>query len=66
MTKLDKFDKSSINPSSTYKYGEDTYIEDLVPKVLKDRSTIEVIDKNGTTTGYITSDELSVALTKTH
>ena len=66
MTKLDKFDKSSTKPSSTYKYDEDTFIEDLVPKVLKDRSIIEVVDKKGTTKGYITSDELSVALTKTH
>jgi len=65
MTKIDKFDSSTINPSSTYKYDEDTFIEDLVPKVLKDRSTIEVIDKTGNTTGYISSDELSVALTKT-
>ena len=65
MTKIDKFDTTGINPSSTYKYDEDTFIEDLVPKVLKDRSTIEVIDKTGNTTGYITSDELSVALTKT-
>ena len=65
MIKIDKFDSSAINPSSTYKYDEDTFIEDLVPKVLKDRSTIEVIDKTGNTTGYISSDELSVALTKT-
>ena len=65
MTKIDKFDTTVINPSSTYKYDEDTFIEDLVPKVLKDRSTIEVIDKTGNTTGYISSDELSVALTKT-
>ena len=40
-------------------------MRDIVPKVLKDRSTIEVIDKEGMTTGFITSDELSVALTKT-
>ena len=65
MTKIDKFDTTGINPSSTYKYDEDTFIEDVVPKVLKDRSTIEVIDKTGNTTGYISSDELSVALTKT-
>ena len=65
MTKIDKFDTSTINASSTYKYDEDTFIEDLIPKVLKDRSTIEVIDKTGNTTGYISSDELSVALTKT-
>ena len=65
MTKIDKFDTTDINPSSIYKYDENTFIEDLVPKVLKDRSTIEVIDKTGNTTGYISSDELSVALTKT-
>ena len=65
MTKLNKFDKSSVNPSSTYKYDEDTYIEDFLPKVLKDRSTIEVINKEGTTTGFISSNELSLALTKT-
>ena len=65
MTKIDKFDTTGINPSSIYKYDENTFIEDLVPKVLKDRSTIEVIDKTGNTTGYISSDELSVALTKT-
>ena len=58
-------DSSSINPSSTYKYDEDTFIEELIPKVLKDRSTIEVIDKTGSTTGYISSNELSEALTKT-
>jgi len=65
MTKIDKFDTTGINPSSIYKYDENTFIEDLVPKVLKDRSTIEVIDKTGNTMGYISSDELSVALTKT-
>ena len=65
MTKIGKFDTTGINPSSIYKYDENTFIEDLVPKVLKDSSTIEVIDKTGNTTGYISSDELSVALTKT-
>jgi len=65
MTKIDKFDTTGINPSSIYKYDENTFIEDLVPKVLKDRSIIEVIDNTGNTTGYISSDELSVALTKT-
>tara|TARA_B110000459_G_scaffold197798_1_gene241723 strand:+ start:420 stop:1454 length:1035 start_codon:yes stop_codon:yes gene_type:complete len=65
MTKIDKFDKSSINPSSTYKYDGDTVLEELVPKVLKDRCTIEVIDKSETTIGYISADELSKALDKT-
>ena len=64
MTKIDKFDKSSINPSSTYKYDGDTVLEELVPKVLKDRCTIEVIDKSETTIGYISADELSEALDK--
>jgi glycine betaine/proline transport system ATP-binding protein len=65
MTKIDKFDKSRINPSSTYKYDGDTVLEELVPKVLKDRCTIEVIDKSETTIGYISADELSEALDKT-
>ena len=65
MTKIDKFDKSSINPSSIYKYDGDTVLEELVPKVLKDRCTIEVIDKSKTTIGYISADELSEALDKT-
>ena len=65
MTKIDKFDKSSINPSSTYKYDGDTVLGELVPKVLKDRCTIEVIDKSETTIGYISADELSEALDKT-
>ena len=65
MTKIDKFDKSSINPSSIYKYDGDTVLEELVPKVLKDRCTIEVIDKSETTIGYISADELSAALDKT-
>ena len=65
MTKIDKFDKSSINPSSIYKYDGDTVLEELVPKVLKDRCTIEVIDKSETTIGYISADELSEALDKT-
>ena len=65
MTKIDKFDKSNINPSSTYKYDGDTVLEELVPKVLKDRCTIEVIDKSETTIGYISADELSEALDKT-
>ena len=64
MTKIDKFDKSSINPSSIYKYDGDTVLEELVPKVLKDRCTIEVIDKSETTIGYISADELSEALDK--
>ena len=65
MTKIDKFDKSSINPSLIYKYDGDTVLEELVPKVLKDRCTIEVIDKSETTIGYISADELSEALDKT-
>ena len=65
MAKIDKFDKSSINPSSIYKYDGDTVLEELVPKVLKDRCTIEVIDKSETTIGYISADELSEALDKT-
>ena len=39
-------------------------IEEIIPKVLKERCTMSVIDKSGNTKGYITSDELSEALAK--
>ena len=43
---------------------ENVVIEDIIPKVLKERSTISVVNKQGDTIGYITANELSDALTK--
>ncbi|HJP26251.1 MAG TPA: glycine betaine/L-proline ABC transporter ATP-binding protein [Arenicellales bacterium] len=64
MTKVDQFDNTNINPSNTYNVEENVVIEDIIPKVLKERSTISVVDKHGNTMGYITANELSDALTK--
>ena len=47
------------------KLDEDTYIEEFLPKVLQDRSTIVVVDNKGDTMGYITEKELAISLSKT-
>ncbi len=47
------------------KVGEDTYIEEFLQQVLKDRSTIVVVDNKGDTMGYITAKELAISLSKT-
>ncbi|SVC07968.1 uncharacterized protein METZ01_LOCUS260822, partial [marine metagenome] len=49
----------------SYKVDGDTYIEEFLPKVLQDRSTIVVVDKKGDTMGYITEKELAISLSKT-
>jgi glycine betaine/proline transport system ATP-binding protein len=64
MTKVDEFDAKNINPSNIYSIEENVVIEDIIPKVLKERSTISVVNKQGDTMGYITANELSDALTK--
>ena len=64
MTKADEFDTKNINPSNIYSIEENVVIEDIIPKVLKERSTISVVNKQGDTMGYITANELSDALTK--
>ena len=64
MTKVDEFDAKNINPSNIYSTEENVVIEDIIPKVLKERSTINVVDNQGDTMGYITANELSDALTK--
>ena len=64
MTKANQFDTKSIKSSSIFKIPEDVFIESIIPKVLKERCVIDVVDSKGETTGYITSTELSDALTK--
>ena len=41
------------------------YIEEFLPKVLSERSTIVVVDNKGDTMGYITEKELAISLSKT-
>ena len=65
MIKPDKFNGKDVKLSETYKVSEDTYIEEFLPKVLQDRSTIVVVDNKGDTMGYITEKELAISLSKT-
>jgi ABC-type proline/glycine betaine transport system ATPase subunit len=64
MTKVNDFDAKNTHPSNIYRIEENVVIEDIIPKVLKERSTISVVNKQGDTIGYITANELSDALTK--
>ena len=65
MVKPEKFNTSNIKLSDTFKVSEGSYIEEFLPKVLAERSTIVVVDNKGDTKGYITEKELAVSLSKT-
>ena len=65
MVKPEKFNTSNIKLSDTFKVNEASYIEEFLPKVLAERSTIVVVDNKGDTKGYITSKELAISLSKT-
>ena len=64
MIKPDRFSGSEVKLVNTYKVDADTYIEEFLPKVLKDRTTIVVVDNKGDTMGYITEKELAISLSK--
>ena len=65
MIKADQFNAKDLKLSDTYKVTESVYIEEFLPKVLSDRSTIVVVDNKGDTMGYITEKELAISLSKT-
>jgi glycine betaine/proline transport system ATP-binding protein len=65
MVKANEFDSSNIKLSDTYKVNENVYIEEFLPKVLADSSTVIVTDNKGDTKGYITAKQLSISLSKT-
>ncbi len=65
MIKADQFNAKDLKLSDTYKVNESVYIEEFLPKVLSDRSTIIVVDNKGDTMGYITEKELAISLSKT-
>ena len=65
MVKANEFDSNNIKLSDTYKVNESVYIEEFLPKVLADNSTIIVVDNKGDTKGYITAKQLSISLSKT-
>ena len=65
MVRANEFDSNKIKLSDTYKVNESVYIEEFLPKVLADNSTIIVVDNKGDTKGYITAKQLSISLSKT-
>jgi glycine betaine/proline transport system ATP-binding protein len=65
MVRANEFDSNSIKLSDTYKVNENVYIEEFLPKVLADNSTVIVVDNKGDTKGYITAKQLSISLSKT-
>ena len=65
MVKANEFDSKNIKLSETYKVNEGVYIEEFLPKVLENNSTIIVVDTKGDIKGYITSKELAISLSKT-
>ena len=64
MIKTDQFNSKDIKLSNTFKVNESVYVEEFLPKVLADRSTIVVVDNKGDTKGYITEKELAISLDK--
>lgn len=48
----------------TIKVIENSFIEEFLPLVLEKRAVVEVIDKDGNTSGFITEKELAQSLTK--
>jgi glycine betaine/proline transport system ATP-binding protein len=65
MVKASEFNNDNIKLSESYKVNEGVYIEEFLPKVLENNSTIIVVDNKGDTKGYITSKELAKSLSKT-
>ena len=65
MISAEKFNGKDTTLSNSLKVHEDIFIEEFLPKVLQDRSTIVVVVKQGNTKGYITEKELAESLTKT-
>ena len=65
MVPVDKFDTKNIKLSEVYKVNQSNYIEEFLPKVLSDRCIVMVCSNKGDCLGYITENELAVALNKT-
>ena len=65
MIKANEFDTKNIKLSETFKVAEGVFVEEFLPQVLKNRSTIMVVDQKGDTKGFITEKQLATALDKT-
>ena len=50
--------------AETLKVNENSYVEEFLPLVIEQHSLVEVIDKQGNTTGFITEKEIAKSLSK--
>ena len=50
--------------AETLKVNENSFVEEFLPIVLEQHSLVEVIDKQGNTTGFITEKEIAKSLSK--
>ena len=50
--------------AETLKVNENSYVEEFLPLVLEQHPLVEVIDKQGNTTGFITEKEIAKSLSK--
>jgi len=64
MLKPDDFNGRDNKPVDTFEVHEDVFIEEFLPRVLQDRSTVIVVDSQGNSKGQITEKELANALKK--
>ena len=59
-------ESENIDKTNLVKVNEDQFIEEFLPQVVCSNANCEVIDKSGSTKGYLTQKELSKALAKEH
>ena len=62
MLSPEKYSKNNKESGETLKVQENNFIEEFLPKVLEKRVVVEVIDKDGNTSGFITEKVLARSL----
>ncbi len=62
MLSPEKYSKNNKESGETLKVQENNFIEEFLPKVLEKRVVVEVIDKDGNTSGFITEKVLAQSL----
>ena len=63
MFSSDRFNaKTPQKSGKTLKVQENNFIEEFLPQVLETRVVVEVIDKDGNTSGFITEKDLAQSL----
>ena len=62
MLSPEKYSKNNKESGETLKVQENNFIEEFLPQVLEKRVVVEVIDKDGNTSGFITEKVLARSL----